>query len=142
MVDNQTDLRKKRIRLILVTLMFLGFLYYFFQFNPSRNEGAFLRCPSNLIFGINCPGCGSQRALHYLLHFDFFNALRNNVLFVIGFPFVLYFLLISFFNKWNGTKKTIPFITNKYVIIGLLIVIVLFGILRNIPIYPFTILSP
>lgn len=141
-MENQSEFKKVRIRLMLLTLLFLGLLFYFFQFNPLQNEGVFLRCPSNLIFGINCPGCGSQRALHYLLHFDFLSALRNNVLFVFAFPFVLYILIVQLINKWNGTKKTIPFITNKNVIIGLLIVIVLFGIIRNIPSYPFTLLSP
>lgn len=141
-MENQSDLKKVRIRLMLLTLLFLGLLFYFFQFDPSQNKGAFLRCPSNLIFGINCPGCGAQRALHYLLHLDFLSALQSNILFVISFPFVLYILLNYFVMKWNGIKKTIPFITNKVVIIGLLIVIILFGIIRNIPSYPFTLLSP
>lgn len=114
---------------------------YFYINNPTEETSKYLRCPSNLLFGINCPGCGSQRAFHYILHLDILEALRYNALFVISLPIVVYWLIIKLLNKIYGTKKTIPFLTNKYVIIGLLIIIVIFGILRNIPIYPFNLLS-
>lgn len=131
-----------KISLSLVLILFITLMFYFYQFNPSKKEGVFLRCPSNLIFGFNCPGCGSQRALHYILHFDIPQALTNNALFVIAFPFVLYYSFVYWKKKWYGNEKTTPFLTHRYVIIGLLIIITLFGILRNIPIYPFTLLAP
>lgn len=123
-------------------LLIIGLCVYFYQFNPSANEGYFLRCPSNLILGINCPGCGSQRAFHHLLHLEIIEALRYNALFVLAFPFVLYWIGIKIYNLIFDAKKTTRFPTNKLFWIGLLIMVLLFGILRNVSVYPFTLLSP
>lgn len=40
----------------------------------------FPRCPSKLITGYDCPGCGSQRALHALFNGDFVSAARYNLM--------------------------------------------------------------
>ena len=39
-----------------------------------------------MIFGIPCPGCGTQRALHSMLHLDFAQALKFNALAVFLIP--------------------------------------------------------
>ena len=132
----------KFIKMGIVFLVLIVFCIYFYQNNPTTGEGIFLRCPSNLIFGIHCPGCGTQRALHHLLHFEIREALRYNALFVVSFPVLIYGFLLMMYNFIFGTKKTIPFLTNKFVIIGLLVFVLLFGILRNVSVYPFTLLSP
>jgi len=133
--------RSLLIGLLLITLVMVG-LGYFYTYNPTKGEGVFLRCPSNLIFGIYCPGCGTQRALYHLLHLELKEALRYNVLFVLSLAILLYALIIKGINLIFGTKKTIPFFTHKYVIIGLLVMIILFGIVRNLPYYPFNLLVP
>ena len=88
--------KKNRIIIKLCSILLLGgaFIYYFFFNNPSDKGTVFLRCPSNFIFGINCPGCGSQRAIHHLLHFEFLEALRFNALLTIIFPLIIYLLYI------------------------------------------------
>lgn len=136
-MGNQKQLNLSGLTIIF-TLLFIFVLVYFYQYNPSENKGIFLRCPSNFLFGINCPGCGSQRALHHLLHLNLIEALRFNALFVFGFIGMLFIGIRYLF----GYKKTIPFKLNKYVFIGLFILVILYGILRNVPIYPFTLLSP
>lgn len=132
----------KFIKMGIVILVLIVVGTYFYQNNPTAGEGVFLRCPSNLIFGIHCPGCGTQRALHHLLHLEIAEALRYNALFVIFFPMMMYGLFLIVYNIVFGTKKTILFLTNKFVIIGLLVFVLLFGILRNVSVYPFTLLSP
>ncbi|WP_322970991.1 DUF2752 domain-containing protein [Faecalibacter sp. LW9] len=119
-------------------LLIIGLCVYFYQFNPSANEGYFLRCPTNSIFGINCPGCGVQRAIHHLLHLELVEAFRANALFVLSLPFI-FFIGIDFI---LGTKKTTRIPTNRMVWIGLLLLVLLFGIMRNVSVYPFTLLSP
>jgi len=134
--------KNKLIKMGISFLVLIGFGVYFYQNNPTAGEGVFLRCPSNLIFGIHCPGCGTQRALHHLLHLEIGAALRYNALFVLFFPVMIYGLFLMVYNIIFGTKKTIPFLTNQVVIIGLLVFVLLFGILRNVSVYPFTLLSP
>ena len=73
----------------------------YFVFDPSEN-GFFPRCPFLLLTGWQCPGCGSQRAIHALLHLDIMEALRMNALFVLALPYVA-LLLVS-----EQTRKRWP----------------------------------
>jgi hypothetical protein len=45
-------------------------------------------CPFHQWTGLYCPGCGSTRALHHLLNFEFVAALRCNLMLVILLPFL------------------------------------------------------
>lgn len=117
-------------------------VYYFYQNNPSDADTTFIRCPSNSIFSINCPGCGSQRAFHHILHLEFKEAFRYNALFVLAIPFVIYWFVIKIYNLVFDTKKTIQIPTNKLFWIGLLLIVLFYGIMRNVSIYPFTLLNP
>lgn len=51
----------------------------------------FPRCPFLTFTGYQCPGCGTLRCIHALLHFHFMEALRYNIL------TVLFLLLIPLF---------------------------------------------
>jgi len=46
----------------------------------------FPRCPLNLLTGLYCPGCGSQRATHALLHGHLGQAASLNLLAVLSLP--------------------------------------------------------
>lgn len=61
-------------------------LYYLFD--PSES-GIFPACPSHLLTGYDCPGCGTQRALHALLHGDLLGVVHYNAMLVVGVPLVL-----------------------------------------------------
>lgn len=135
----------KKIKILLVGLILLlggAFLYYYFHFNPTTDTSNFVSCPSKTFFGLNCPGCGSQRMIHHLLHFDFGQAFRYNPLLFITLPFVLFILLQSLVNFIFGTAyRTKLFYNNTFVwfVFGLLMV---YAVLRNLPFYPFHFLAP
>ena len=77
-----------------------------------------------------CPGCGITRAIISLLKLDFYQAFRYNSLVIILLPFLLiYNIYIWIFNG----KKKLP----QYVWIILLILVILYGILRNIHLFEF-----
>jgi Protein of unknown function (DUF2752) len=46
--------------------------------------GRYPRCPFLSLTGLPCPGCGSLRALHDLVHGDLPSALGHNALFVVA----------------------------------------------------------
>ena len=59
-----------KILLGILAVSVLALIYY--KFNPS-DIAIFPKCPFLLLTGLKCPGCGSQRAIHSLLHFSIFD---------------------------------------------------------------------
>ncbi len=115
-------------------------MYYNYQESDSNWS---VQCGLYHMTGLYCPGCGGQRAFHYLLHGEIIKALRYNVLFVVGIPFFvyLYYILVKvYLLKGNYNAKGILFSKN-FAIVFLLILFVYF-VLRNIPFSPFTYLIP
>jgi len=114
----------------------------FFYFSIDPNEVDFmLKCPLYRTTGVYCPGCGSQRAIHHLLHFDLIKAAHNNMLLLLGLLSAVYHYSIQFINKYFNKNLKSIFDTKKNLLIALLID-TLFWLLRNIPYYPFTLLAP
>jgi hypothetical protein len=110
---------------------------YLFIFEPGKS-GFFLVCPFYAITGLACPGCGTTRGLHHLLHGDVVTAFRFNPLMMLMLPILLYTLL----RYTNAVMRDQPIRGNqlnaKYIWL-LFFVIVAFWIGRNTPFYPFPI---
>lgn len=62
----------------------LGLAAVYFMLDPARYP--FPRCPFLTLTGLYCPGCGSQRALHALLHGRVGQAAGLNLLAVLCLP--------------------------------------------------------
>ena len=73
------------IILVLAALLVLGVVY--FALDPSTS-GIFPRCVFLSMTGYKCPGCGSQRAIHALLHGDVIGALWYNAFLLIAIPWI------------------------------------------------------
>ncbi len=65
-----------RITFGLAVAVMVAAIYY--VFDPSEIGNLFPRCMFYTFTGYKCPGCGTQRALHALLHGDAGGALRFN----------------------------------------------------------------
>ena len=73
------------ILLVAALLLVLGLVYY--ALDPSSST-LFPRCSFLSLTGYKCPGCGSQRAVHALLHGDLAAAFRYNALLLIAIPWI------------------------------------------------------
>ncbi len=98
-------------------------------------------CPLYTMTGYACPGCGMTRGFHALFHGDIVSAIDFNALIpfwalLFGYAFVGLILTAV---RGRGLKM-IKF--NPLLLWLLLFVVVAFGVLRNIPVWPFTILFP
>lgn len=113
---------------------------YLYSFNPA-NTGVYPICPFHSVTGFYCPGCGSGRAMHQLLHGNVAAAMRLNPLAVVLLPPTAYGML-SLALPFVGLKRLPSKFIPAFWIWTLLAVILLFGVLRNIPCYPFTLLAP
>lgn len=130
-----TEIANRPLTVVLIWLSLAVAAVYLFIFEPGKS-GFFLNCPFRALTGFTCPGCGSTRGLHHLLHGDLLGAFQLNPLFVIALPFMLY----AFIRYSSSVIRQRPLKPNqlqaKY--IWLLFVVVLsFWIFRNTPWYPF-----
>ncbi|MGI8836258.1 MAG: DUF2752 domain-containing protein [Pyrinomonadaceae bacterium] len=108
---------------------------YLFIFEPGKS-GFFPVCTFHALTGFACPGCGSTRVIHALIHGDVVAAFKFNPLFVLSLPFLLY----AFARFTNAAIQNRQLRGNqldaKYIriIFG---VVLFFWIFRNTPFYPF-----
>jgi hypothetical protein len=116
------------------SLLLLGAIYVF-VFEPGKT-GFFPPCVFRLLTGLQCPGCGSTRALHQLLHGHFIAAFMLNPLFIIAIPFLLFALLRHTALSFRGITPKPNALPARYIYL-IFVVIVSFWIFRNTPLYPF-----
>jgi Protein of unknown function (DUF2752) len=109
-------------------------------FDPATS-GVFPPCPVRYLTGWYCPGCGSLRAMHQLLHGNLRAAWAMNPLTVILLPFLTYGLASHAWFEFRGRELPRTFIPAIW-IRALFAIIVLFGIARNLPLYPLNLLAP
>lgn len=93
-------------------------------FDPSTSA-IFPPCPTNALTSLYCPGCGTLRAMHALLHGDLKEALSQNILAVIFIPILP---AIYFFPKYFR-KPIVP--------AAILAIFILYAILRNTETFSF-----
>jgi len=116
--------------LILLLLLFI-YIYLFENFKIA------IPCVFHEITNLFCPGCGATRVIIALINFDFAVAIKQNIVLTFLFPL----LAIYFLDKivaWILRKKPkfaddIP----NFVWYIFAIVLLLFGILRNLPYFDF-----
>lgn len=123
---------------LLLAILLVVVLFY--VLDPTQYI-IFPSCPFHNLTGIYCPGCGSQRALHSLLHFDIAAVISYNFLFLPAALFILYHYVHPVLNRFFGLKLPNLFYKNQtpWVIFAL---VILFWIARNLPWYPFSVLAP
>jgi len=120
----------RRLKTISFGLLFGANAAAVIAIEPAR-VSIFPVCPFHQMTGLWCPGCGTTRALHQLLHGNLAAAFRFNLLSMSMLPVAGYLIV-------RGDTSTLK----PAWIWALLVVVVAFGVLRNIPAYPFTLLAP
>ncbi|UQX88333.1 DUF2752 domain-containing protein [Jatrophihabitans telluris] len=99
-------------------------------------------CPFHAVTGLNCPLCGATRATYALLHGDVVTALHDNAVYVLGLP-LLFWLGWRWYRATAGPDRpgaSRHRLMPRAVFIALLVLLVVFGVVRNLPIGAF--LSP
>lgn len=105
-------------------------LYVFYSFDPEK-QSFFPKCPFLLLTGYECPGCGSQRAIHSLLHLDILAALKYNAFMIVALPYIL---LGGYFEYFGG-KQRFPSLEKvlfgRWAALFLLTFILVYWVVRN-----------
>jgi hypothetical protein len=125
----------RRLTIALVWFTMAAAAVYLFIFEPGKT-GFFPVCPFRALTGFTCPGCGSTRALHHLLHGDLVGAFKLNPFMMLLLPF----LFFAFVRHTDAVMRGRPIMGNqlnaKY-IWALFTVVLFFWAFRNTPFYPF-----
>ena len=98
--------------------------------DPNQ-PGHYPTCPSLLITGLFCPGCGTLRAAHALLHGDLVGALQMNVLAVLAIP-VVFASWVAWLRR-AATGRPRSWLAPSWVPAGTLALLVVFTVARNTP---------
>ncbi|MBX9626571.1 MAG: DUF2752 domain-containing protein [Gemmataceae bacterium] len=109
---------------------------------PPTADSYYPRCQLHALTGLHCPGCGTTRALHAALTGRPLQALAYNALIVAVLPVVGWAFARSL-RAWAGNRPARPFSrrTDRWIWV-LTGVMVVFGVARNLPWFPFTLLAP
>ena len=112
--------RRAKINWIVAVLVVLALIIFFSLIDPTTFP-FFPRCFFHALTGFECPGCGTSRALHCLVHGKIIAAFSYNPILFLAIPTLL---ILAFSQKARRSVK-IP--------VAILIVIILYWIVRNLP---------
>jgi hypothetical protein len=125
----------RRVSLLMLWLALPTAAIALFVLEPGKSR--FLPgCPFRALTGFTCPGCGTTRALHQLLHGNLVAAFQLNPLLILSLPFLLYALLRYTNAALRGRPINRNSLAAKY-IWTLFGIVLFFWIFRNTPVYPF-----
>ena len=117
-----------KLALLLVGIAWLVHLFI----NDPQDSDSFLSCPIYKVSGYECPGCGSQRAIHDVMHLRFDQAFQHNALMLFMLPYILFGFTYQFLKISDSKKKWIR--KNMYggkIMLVILAAVIAFGIFRN-----------
>jgi Protein of unknown function (DUF2752) len=112
---------------VTITLGAIVALVYFIL-DPTK-VALFPPCLFHQLTGLDCPGCGGQRALHQLLHGHLIAAVRLNAMFVVSLPLF----------AWVGFRLLARSLRHEPIHLAprwwslYLAAWIIFGVLRNLP---------
>ncbi|WP_341267876.1 DUF2752 domain-containing protein [Gordonia malaquae] len=105
--------------------------------DPTTPGGFLPPCPTNALLHVNCPGCGSTRALYSLLHGDVPAALHYNALGVIAMVLIVVAFVMHVVGLWRG-RKLRSWQHLRYTPWIALAVTAVWFVIRNLPFAPFS----
>lgn len=123
-------LHREHRRVVVSAAILMAALLVAFYLFVDPASGIYPSCTFKMLTGLSCPGCGSQRAVHALLHGDLQGAFSYNALFIIELPLLALLCYTALPSARSGRLRT--FLLSQPFILTLLAVIILWTIVRNI----------
>ena len=121
-----------------IIIIILSGIILFFGIKLILWNGIFV-CPFHSVTGLSCPGCGGMRSIRHLINGDILDAARCNIL-VPVFILMSVPLVFTTFYLVNRNKENPVYNSSIKYLIPVLVLLLVFTVLRNIPLYPFTLL--
>ena len=119
------------------SIKFLGLLCFgvvlltiYYLYDPVASQWT-PKCPFKLVTGLQCPGCGIQRALHALLQGRFLDAIHYNYFLLFSGPYIISFGIRALLPKGKVKDKLTSIIEDKRLIWLYIILFFVWFVLRN-----------
>lgn len=110
--------------------------------DPSAAGSRYPGCVFHQMTGLWCPGCGLTRGTYQLLHGHVGAALGYNIFT----PLALTAIVVAWFAwlrvSWGGAPIRIPQTAQRWATLALPVLLVAYGVLRNVPVAPLQALAP
>lgn len=103
----------------------------YFRLDPAQYP--FPRCPVHWLTGWHCPGCGTQRAVHALLHGQVGQAVGFNLLAALFAPVLVLGAAEEVRGQLSGIPRRSSVLYRPWFGWGVVVCTVLFAVLRNLP---------
>lgn len=97
-----------------------------------HQQGSWGICPTKLVTGLDCPGCGGLRAVNDLTHADLVGAASSNLLLVALVP-VLVLAWLWWVRRAVRGERWRPGRWTPVWTVALAVVTVVFAVVRNLP---------
>lgn len=124
---------------LLIFVVLIGGIAFLFVFNPETV--VYPPCLFKKMTGLQCPGCGSARACYHLLHGHFLTALDHNLLLTVFLPFLIIEGFSRLFLSSKNAVLKLRVIQNHIRPVHVLVAVIVFWVIRNLPFIPFRFLS-
>lgn len=112
---------------LLVFFLGLGLVVLYYTLEPS--SGGLPSCLLLRLTGFRCPGCGTQRAVHALLHGDFVQGIAYNYSLLFTVPILALYIGDALWGE--KTPRLRAFLHHPLVILSLVLILLAWWILRN-----------
>jgi len=119
-----------KLRILSVSVVAAAGAWVLYNFAPTA-YGFYPPCVFRMLTGLQCPGCGTTRALHHLLHGRFEEAFRLN-------PMLFVLMAVALFALPSVLRGRQPgFLMKPWFAWTAFAVLTSYWIVRNTPLYPF-----
>lgn len=130
--DETQNPSRKRFKILIFSIFALTLLLIYGWFDPSTSH-FFPKCPVKTLTHYDCPGCGSQRAIHALLNFEFREAFRQNALLVLALPYLTLGVIFNLIKKPSeNMMRWRNRLFGHHATLIILGIVIAFAILRNV----------
>ncbi len=135
---------KPHVRIVLASavILMLAAGGLIFLRNPPNQASFYPRCQLHQLTGLFCPGCGTTRCLHSLMQGQFADAAQKNMIAFAILPLTGAYALFWGLSWVLGKPVAWRYRITPRTGIFLVAILITFGILRNLPWHPFTLLAP
>ncbi|MCR5455519.1 MAG: DUF2752 domain-containing protein [Bacteroidales bacterium] len=116
----------------IIVIALVAVMVVVYRNNNPLETNTFPKCSFYVATGYKCPGCGGQRAVHYLLNGEFVESFKQNPLLHVVAWYVITVLLLRSPLFFPRHQRILNALTGLTACVLWLVGIIAFWILRNV----------